>query len=374
MARQFVLFCGVLLAALLAAATPHAPAPAQAAAAPQAQAPAAPVRTTSLPPSPKAALPAACPVGGLSMHVPWALGGPRIEPDGRLVEHRGDWPDLPVTGLRLWDTRTAWLNLEPADDQWQFAHLDALLAKARSEGVTRITLVLGGTPRWAAARVAPTDAPWLGPGSASPPRDLRSWQQYVGLIAARYAGQINTYEILNEPLSPAFFNGTPAEWAQLVTVAAREIHTHDPAADIVASGFILHSHSDLVDTRPWLAALARESGGELPLTGLSIHWYPNSWSAIAGLGRLAARFRAEAATLGLPRRIIVTEANALATRGFPGPHTARAVTGLMAQARLADIDELTWYAWLDLPSPTMPLHTGTPAALTLQHCNNRARP
>jgi len=222
-----------------------------------------------------------CPAGGVSLNIPWAVGGPRIEPDGRLVLFPGDWPEQRVDGLRLWDTRTAWLNLEPVDDGWEFAHLDALVAKAEGRGVTRITLVLAGTPRWAATRVSDADAPWLGPGSAAPPRDIAQWQEFTATVAERYRGRIDAYEVWNEPLSAEFFNGTPEEWALLVATAAAEIRRQDPAADILASGFVLNSAADLADLGPWLSALAGSGAVQLGLTGLSVHWYPSSWAQLA---------------------------------------------------------------------------------------------
>jgi hypothetical protein len=76
----------------------------------------------------------------IGVHIPWAIGGDRIERDGTGINHPGEWPDFEVDAIRLWDTRTAWLNPE-----------------------------LWGTPVWAAQTLSGSDAAWLGPGSASPP-------------------------------------------------------------------------------------------------------------------------------------------------------------------------------------------------------------
>lgn len=109
----------------------------------------------------------------IGLHVPWAVGGPRIERSGRLNDFPGEWPDIPFALVRLWDTRTAWLNLEPAQDQWDFGMLDANVDKASSQD--RYSLVLWGTPAWAAESLSADDAPWLGPGSAAPPLDNTDW-------------------------------------------------------------------------------------------------------------------------------------------------------------------------------------------------------
>jgi hypothetical protein len=297
------------------------------------------------------------------MGVPWAVGGPRISPDGSLRTFPGDWPDMPLSGIRLWDTRTAWLNIEPANDDWHFAHLDALLAKAEARGAARVTLVLAGTPRWAATKVTLGEAHWLGPGSASPPKDIRQWRQFVRKVASRYVGRIDAYEIWNEPESPTFFSGTPAEWAQLVKVAAEEIASIDRAASLLASGFVLTTPADLRRSLPWLRALAA-SGARVD--GLSVHWYPSSWRQIRGLAVVARRMSNIAVSLGLPGGLWVTEANAVVRAPFPGRLQSQVIALMMTQARRAEVHDLIWYAWLDLPSRLMPMHHGTAAARALE--------
>jgi hypothetical protein len=83
--------------------------------------------TLGAPASARDAIPHAANQGRLTigLHVPWAVGGPRIERTGRLNDFPGEWPDIPFASVRLWDTRTAWLNVEPAQDQWDFEMLDA---------------------------------------------------------------------------------------------------------------------------------------------------------------------------------------------------------------------------------------------------------
>ena len=188
------------------------------------------------------------------------MGGERIRRDGTTGNDPGEWPAFPVQATRLWDARTTWLHLEPADDQWAWTTLDAHLAKAEREGVDDVTLVLASTPRWAATRVTPDDAPWLGPGSASPPRDIEQWREYVGTVAQRYAGRIDAYEIGNEPNLATFWNGTPAQYAELVTVAAREIRQADPDATIAVNAGLVRRPDDLPALATWLGPALRQAG------------------------------------------------------------------------------------------------------------------
>jgi polysaccharide biosynthesis protein PslG len=295
------------------------------------------------------------PVTGLT--IPWAVGGTRIERSGEVRVDPGEWPDFPVDAIRLWDTRTTWLNLEPADGQWDFVTLDAHLAKARAEGVRDVMLVLAGTPRWAAQRVAPDDAPWLGPGSASPPRDLDQWRDYVSTVATRYRGQIDTYEIGNEPNLLTFWNGTPAERADLVDVAIDAIRTADPGARIVVDGGLLRSAADLDALDTWLGPLA----GDPRIDVVSVHLYPSS-AGLADVPDLLSSTRARLADLGFADRPAwVTEMNVADGSAMPRAQQARAVTDLTAQAHAAGFERVYWYAWTDLgPLSLIQLFDGTP--------------
>lgn len=294
---------------------------------------------------------------GVQLTVPWAIGGPRFEADGSLVDFPGEWPDLPVNGLRLWDTRTAWLNLEPARGQWDFTRLDAFVDKAESRGVRRIVLVLGGTPRWAGSGTSPTEAAWLGPGSASPPESLADWDEYVRTVVTRYAGRITAYEIWNEPSGDTFWSGTAAQWAELVSRAAPIIRAIDPAASVIGSGFVLTGMADLPRLEPWVQALGTV---QPDLTVISVHWYPKAGGDVTRMRAVTRAFRSMLRAAGLPTRIWVTEANVIEGSSLSAAGQRDAIARLQRQATALGIRHLYWYAWSDLVSPSLiPLHRGT---------------
>ena len=305
---------------------------------------------------------------GIGMTVPWAVGGPRIEPNGELIEYPGQWPTLPVSYLRLWDTRTAWLNIEPADDLWDFSRLDAFVALAEAKGVREVNMVLSGTPRWAAAQVRPTDAPWLGPGSASPPRSMDEWTEFVRTVADRYRGRIDSYSIWNEPNNPVFWSGTPTEWAGMVAAAADVISQVDPQATITASGFALDTVTDVDRALPWLEALAARRS---KIDVLSFHWYPVP-RQIPVLHRAIDALRDACEGLGLPTELWITEANAWGGSALKPAEQRAAVSSLVDQAARAGVDRIYWYAWLDIPPRAlMPFQPGTPAARELARIYRR---
>ena len=287
------------------------------------------------------------------LHVPWAVGGPRFNEAGQVVDFPGEWPTVPVHALRLWDTRTAWLHLQPARDLWVFAHLDEHLAKAAANGVTDITLVLWGTPRWAASGESPQDAPRLGPGSAWPPSDMADWDASVTTVVSRYAGRIRAYEIGNEPNLRAFWQGTPTVLAEMTARAARIIRAQDPQARILAPAVSLADQRGLTAASRFWRALAK-AGADLDVA--TFHWYPRVADPTQ-IAPLAQAVRQGMIDAGMPRLPMwVTEA------GFRRGATriSTLIPRTLAAAQGTGVRRVYWYAWTDLPlGPLLPLYTGT---------------
>ena len=296
----------------------------------------------------------------IGMHVPWAIGGPAIERDGSLSMRAPEYPDFPMDSVRLWDTRTAWLNLEPRQDQWDFTNLDAHIAQAKDHGVTDITLVLWGTPSWAARDFKVTDAPWLGPGSASMPQQVSDWQDYVMHVATRYKGQINAYEIGNEPNSINFWSGTDQELVNLVHVAAATIHQIDPAATVVAPAPVFTSR----DRRTLRAGTKFWNELDQPegIDSLSFHWYPSATTDPSELGKVVAFLRARAQAAGLGEiPLWLTEVNYFAGSMSAAQQEKKVIETNQVITALK-LPRAYWYAWTDLgPQELMQFGPNTPA-------------
>jgi len=301
----------------------------------------------------------------VGLTIPWAVGGLRFDRSGSTISEPEAWPAAHVDAVRLWDTRTAWLNLEPRDDAWRWDNLDAHVAKAEAEGVQKVTLVLAGTPRWAAARESVNDAPWMGSGSASPPADPEQWRDFVDHVVERYAGRIDAYEIGNEPNLAMFWNGSPEEFATHVAIATEAIRAGDPDATVVVDAALVRSARDASAPERWLGPLA--ALGVRP-DAISFHLYPAA-PFLEQVPRLIRRTMASIALAGfgdLP--VWVTEVNVLNGASMAADHQAEAVDDIGMHLRNAGIDHVYWYAWTQLgPQDLMPLGPGTPAALALLH-------
>jgi hypothetical protein len=320
----------------------------------------------------------------VGLHVPWAAGGLRIERDGSVRQHPGEWPTIPVRSLRLWDTRTAWLNLEPAPDQWAFEHLDAQVAIARRHSVDDITLVLWGTPKWAARSLDADDASWLGPGAASPPRSMEDWHDFVAQVATRYRGVITAYEIGNEPEDAKFWRGSATQFANMVATAARTIDAIDPAATIVAPAELIamerkarqpNESSASTDRQDFLGEARRRPSWAANVDALAFHWYPRTSAPPSRLRTVVARLRAEEQAAGLQGvPLWLTEVN---YRGVPvSPERERTLVKQTNElARILNLPRVYWYAWTDLgPANLLQFQPGSPAAEALRAHWGHARP
>ncbi len=91
----------------------------------------------------------------------------------------------------------------------------------------KVSLTVLGAPVWANgssdARVAP--------------RDPNQYATFIGNLANRYRGRVQSWEIWNEPDEPEFWHGTspsPAAYAPLLKASYKAIKAADPATQVVA--------------------------------------------------------------------------------------------------------------------------------------------
>ena len=151
-----------------------------------------------------------------------------------LHVHHADviaWPNISFDGWRLWDAGVAWSQLEPERDRWDFHLLDRYVELADLQHV-RILLVLGLTPKWASAR--PGEHSAYEAGNGSEPSHLDDWKHYVEVVARRYKGRIQAYEIWNEPNTTATFTGDVDSMLQLALSAYEVLKSVDPAIVVVS--------------------------------------------------------------------------------------------------------------------------------------------
>ena len=267
------------------------------------------------------------------------------EPQARATP----WPVGQIGALRLWDSTTRWADLEPSRGTFVFDRLDAYVAQAQSQGVT-LLMVLGSSARWAAAR--PDEPGPYGPGSASEPASLADWERYVTVLARRYKGRIEAYELWNEPYfsdlpadrghPSAFFTGSVATMVELARRTRAVLEREDPQARLLTPGFV-----------GGVERLDRflHAGGGRYADGVAYHFYADDDREFIKLHRAV---RAVMARHGVSRLPLYNTESGFAADDAPGPRAGTSLDRTTAAIQLArsmvlgaflGIDRFYQYAW-----------------------------
>ena len=121
-----------------------------------------------------------------------------------------------------------WDVIEPADNDFAWKTYDAVIAQYQAHHIQVLGLFTYSSS-WASSNSGATDYEFY-------PPDLAAWKDYVGTVAAHYTGQVDTWEIWNEPNYSGFWKGTIEEYVDLLEIAAAAITEANPNAHIVLGG------------------------------------------------------------------------------------------------------------------------------------------
>ena len=197
---------------------------------------------------------------------PSSRGQPPLDPMFGMSGHLM-WHDVPRAiaqldmlrddGLGVVRFDVAWRGLEPERGRYAFLDkLDPIVDAAVERGI-RLVISVAETPRWANGGASAWD----------PPDDPADYAAFVGMLAGRYAGRVEAWEVWNEPNIKLFWrpNPEPVRYARLLIAAAAAIRAANPAATVVG-GSIAFGDVDFV--RALYANGARGS-----FDALSVHPY-----------------------------------------------------------------------------------------------------
>jgi len=256
---------------------------------------------------------------------------------GLHIHHAANiaWPNVPFVGWRLWDAGVAWAQLEPERDKWDFSLLDRYVALANLHRV-HIVLVLGLTPKWASSR--PSERSAYQEGNAAQPHNLEDWKNYVEVVARRYKGKIEAYEIWNEPNTTATYTGTTGSILQLARIAYGVLKSVDPA-------IIVASPSANADTGVgWLKSFLSK-GGCTYADVIAYHFYVTPYAPeemVPLIGRVKSVLQAAQCNKPLWN----TETGWTKPKQFGSTEEA---AGYLMRSMLLNwmggVDRFYWYAW-----------------------------
>jgi O-antigen ligase len=125
-----------------------------------------------------------------------------------------------------------WSEIEPAQGQFTFSAYERIVEAVRNQPTLKIVAVLEGTPAWA-RRLEAADR------LMAPPASMSAFGAFAGQVAARYADQIDHYQIWDEPNLNTNWGGLdprPADYAAMLKAAHTAIHGADAAATVIMAG------------------------------------------------------------------------------------------------------------------------------------------
>ena len=169
-------------------------------------------------------LPAAAPLAfGMQVHT-WH------SPDPQLITWRAA-----RAGAGWVKHQAKWSDIEPVEGAFDWSQLDAFIDAAEHFELKVLVSVLEA-PVWTRANG----------GVAGRPDDLGKFEHFMALMADRYRGRVQAYEIWNEPNLALFWGGNvdAGEYAELLMAGYRGVKRADPYALVLFAGLAQNGAGD----------------------------------------------------------------------------------------------------------------------------------
>ncbi|MGB8522513.1 MAG: beta-galactosidase [Candidatus Acidiferrales bacterium] len=253
------------------------------------------------------------------------------------------WPSI-YFGAQGKMPGTTWPSVEPASGQFNWTRLDLLVANAKAHGIG-VMYSTAGAPQWAVANGSTcTPDPFSGsPSCTANVVNLADWDAFVTALVTRYQGQIQIYELWNEPQNS--FSGTVPQMVALTQHEHDIIRTLDPSATILSPSIVSWGYQ-YMDS--YFAA-----GGTVDVDGIAFHSYPDPSNDIPETitGSLLSTVRTVMTKYGLANKPMWD------TEGSWGYASAGAITDPNLRAAFVarhyllhwsmGISRFYWYCWDD---------------------------
>lgn len=260
-------------------------------------------------------------------------------------------PEVPAGSIRL-NCFPTWSQVEPTRGTYDWTQFDATVAQAEAWGFTDITFVFCSTPAWAGTPVTAPDEAAFGPGTAQPPADMADYREFVRQVVERYRGRISGYEVWNEPSSPQFFTGTPAQMGEMTEIVYRTVQETDPEAYVLSAGFQTHRPDYYREFTPAYFDDLRARGW--PIDGVSAHFYPLAEGTPRTRAAQIEQLQADLDKYDAPEQLPVWDTEVNYNVDVPGGYPDGRITGRTAAAwtvqtyldgwRLG-LRRTYWYLW-----------------------------
>jgi polysaccharide biosynthesis protein PslG len=178
-----------------------------------------------------------------------------------------DFELMKELGVRTWRGSFGWDDYEAARGKYDFAWLHQFADLAAQHGIA-LRPYLGYTPEWAGAGRKADSAVWN-----DPPARLDDWARFVDTIARalRRHPNVLSYEIYNEENVKLWWDGTVAEYNDVLRRGATAVRAGDPDAAVLLGGMVWPD----VD---WLEATCATHANAPLIDVVPFHAYPETWT------------------------------------------------------------------------------------------------
>jgi hypothetical protein len=291
------------------------------------------------------------------------------------------WPVDSFNGLRLWNTGTAWSEINTSDQTYDWTMFDEWLTAADAHGISNLLYTFARTPAWASWHPGDTTCAY-GPGQCWPPRDLNSdgtgtnqhWKDFVTALVAHNASAVGTHvkywEIWNEFDQTITWKGTNQQLVRLAQDAKAIIQTTDPGAIVLTPS----SSTGLTATATYMKSYLATPGASQAADAIAIHPYvqrsgalPVPEDVVTLIGNVKSILFGADAT----KPLWSTEGSwgVTSETGFTDPDQQAAFTArFLLLQQSSGITTFYWYEWNNTIDGTLWYPTGTHNCTTSAGC------
>lgn len=204
-----------------------------------------------------------------------------------LDEVAEDFALMQALEITTWRGSFGWDDYEPSPGKYDFAWLHDFAELAGRVGI-ELRPYIGYTPAWA-AKGGSDEAAWN-----DPPADIEAWYNFVYTLVTslRWHPHLLSFEIYNEQNVPLWWDGTVAEYNQVLLQGAAAIRAADPGAEVLLGGLVFPDVA-------FLEEICATFGNAGSFDIVPLHAYPETWTpeAVTVENYLDPQYRAFADTV-----------------------------------------------------------------------------
>jgi polysaccharide biosynthesis protein PslG len=168
--------------------------------------------------------------------------------------------------VHTWRGSFGWDDYEPEQGVLDLEWLHRFAELAARHGIT-LRPYLGYTPDWAAEGRTADGETWN-----DPPARLEDWESFVLRLSREMRRHRNlvSYEIYNEENVPLWWDGSVAEYAEVLKRGGAAVRRGAPGVGVLPGGMVWPDEN-------WLGELC-EAGAAQPAAAFPFHAYPETWT------------------------------------------------------------------------------------------------